>query len=422
MLEFDTNRGPHSTGVVAVQFNHNVEFDKQLGTPWDFYNKSRMVDKDGSIKGHLRALIGHNRWATVGEITPENAHPFDFDQVVGVHNGTLTPNSLFEMEKEIGKFPVDSQSLYAMINKKGLKGAINSVRGAWSLAYWDKERKEINLFRNYQRPMHYAYSEDKKTVFFASEEWMILTACHLSGVKIHGVMTTQVERRYSCKLDNKANEPVDFVYDEEVISEKPYEVTYYRGGSVSNTPFGQVIGPIKSGGTISSSVPEIGKYTTGRYQFVSGKTSFHFDLKNGKVAFSKGLAEVYMESLTSDINVIVQLPNKEGAIDKTQELKSEDFFWETDFKNELVHEDKRTRAKYVIVNYKRLQKKKWSEFSTDVTSIEHTREEEGYVRLKGGKLITKTDWDHRTRNGCCLCGLYRDWETDRKSTRLNSSH
>ena len=40
-------------------------------------------------------------------------------------------------------------------------------------------------------------------------------------------------------------------------------------------------------------------------------------------------------------------------------------------------------------------------------------------------ITTKQQHDNNlARHGCCLVviGFYRDWETDRKSTRLNSSH
>ena len=41
---------------------------------------------------------------------------------------------------------------------------------------------------------------------------------------------------------------------------------------------------------------------------------------------------------------------------------------------------------------------------------------------KNGKRVVAIDFDIGLRNLDMILGPYRDWETDRKSTRLNSSH
>ena len=43
----------------------------------------------------------------------------------------------------------------------------------------------------------------------------------------------------------------------------------------------------------------------------------------------------------------------------------------------------------------------------------------GYTVAVNSKFRYFTDLDENT---CLIMGAYRDWETDRKSTRLNSSH
>ena len=37
-------------------------------------------------------------------------------------------------------------------------------------------------------------------------------------------------------------------------------------------------------------------------------------------------------------------------------------------------------------------------------------------------VLRKTDWWSSRKSFAIWCARYRDWETDRKSTRLNSSH
>lgn len=95
MLKLDTTRGKHSTGVARVPWNSDkrkdVEIVKSVGTPWDLIDRKPREyynDYHGTpgpyIQGNYIALMGHNRWATVGEIIDENAHPFEAGKIVGM--------------------------------------------------------------------------------------------------------------------------------------------------------------------------------------------------------------------------------------------------------------------------------------------------------------------------------------------------
>ena len=97
LLELDTTRGPHSTGVfigvrTPTQFMTN-KLIKSLGTPWDLYNKPEWKT---ALHGMNKVLIGHNRYATRGAVSELNAHPFEFGRVVGAHNGTIYNHHFFD--------------------------------------------------------------------------------------------------------------------------------------------------------------------------------------------------------------------------------------------------------------------------------------------------------------------------------------
>jgi glucosamine 6-phosphate synthetase-like amidotransferase/phosphosugar isomerase protein len=88
-------RGFDSTGVFSVDKKTEVSKRrwmsfKEAAEASYFLNSE---DKHGVKKallasGHA-ALVGHCRWATIGNVSAKNAHPFSFDNVIGVHNGTL---------------------------------------------------------------------------------------------------------------------------------------------------------------------------------------------------------------------------------------------------------------------------------------------------------------------------------------------
>lgn len=198
LLELDTVRGPDSTGVIVVGNDGQVGWEKCIGTPWDFYPFCKNFSDRGVYKGIPNVLIGHNRWATTGDVTVENAHPFNFDNLVGVHNGTLVKSQLNNLDNP-KKFEVDSQVLFYNIDKYGIEKTIPKTCGAYSLVWYDKKEKTVNFLRNADRPMCYMYSEDALTVFWASEKWMLEAMCRKHKIKCEVLYNTKADIIYRIK-------------------------------------------------------------------------------------------------------------------------------------------------------------------------------------------------------------------------------
>lgn len=177
----DTIRGADSTGIFSSsKYVEKNEIVKDTGTPFD-----GILDSKGGKSvffNNNKLLIGHNRAATKGKVTPENAHPFEHDHIVGVHNGTIRKQHLF---LDHTKFEVDSDNLYYNLSKEGLEETLKKTDGAYALVYYDKEQQEVNFVRNNERPLYYMYSEDGKCLFWASEPWMLEVALFKANIK-HG--------------------------------------------------------------------------------------------------------------------------------------------------------------------------------------------------------------------------------------------
>lgn len=127
----------------------------------------------------VKALFGHCRAGTIGENSFANAHPFEFETVIGMHNGTLYGDYPFKRD-----YQTDSESLYRAINDFGVKEAIPQAEGAWALSWFDKTNSTINFLRNKERDLWFANEKHNDTVFWASEPGLLRWILNRNGIEI----------------------------------------------------------------------------------------------------------------------------------------------------------------------------------------------------------------------------------------------
>lgn len=197
MLQLDTIRGPHSTGLFGARNNGDNIIFKKMGTPWEV---AEYKGWDTFWRNQYNVLIGHNRWATQGGINHINAHPFHHGDIYGVHNGTLNNSTRTHLLDDAKDFDVDSENIYYHMNKNGVDATVNKLDGAFALVWFDNVARTLNLTRNSQRPLHFCYSADRKTIFWASEAWMIRIAAAKHSVEIQEVLELKVGVLFSIPI------------------------------------------------------------------------------------------------------------------------------------------------------------------------------------------------------------------------------
>lgn len=185
LLYHSADRGIDSTGVFAVQKDlrgpHGVSWLKEALPPAEFLNlqaTDALFEPPG--KKQIKLLVGHNRAATVGEVKKSNAHPFNFANIIGVHNGTIASSSL----KHSKDHETDSEAFLREISENGIEATVKHIArlsGAFAIAYYNKKDKTFNIIRNYQRPLSYASSGG--TIYGASEKEMLAWYMERSGRK-----------------------------------------------------------------------------------------------------------------------------------------------------------------------------------------------------------------------------------------------
>lgn len=191
LLVFDTVRGEDSTGIAAIPVQGNAIIAKEVGDPFNLF---QMVKFEQAFKKINRAIIGHNRWATVGGISKQTAHPFELDTIIGTHNGTLKNKYRLADHQD---FKVDSENLFWHIQEHGLADALKIIDGAWALVWWDKVEETLNFLRNKERPLFVVETEDGATIFWASEKWMLSVACSRHDLKIKEIHEIATDMHYS---------------------------------------------------------------------------------------------------------------------------------------------------------------------------------------------------------------------------------
>lgn len=170
-LLVDTLRGLDSTGLFMVDNDQEVKWAKVASHPLRLMQQKRTEEIFNQAVWKGRAVVGHNRKATVGNITNENAHPFVEGHIILVHNGSV--HNATEVAKDKGvEVEVDSHVIaHLLATEEDVPAAIAKLRGAFAVVWYNQQNHTLNMVRNDDRPL--AFAESARAIYFASEPEML---------------------------------------------------------------------------------------------------------------------------------------------------------------------------------------------------------------------------------------------------------
>ena len=184
-LENMQNRGYDSSGIVHVSKNSEVQIYKSIfednKTPLQILRELKFEDDNFQI------MFGHNRWATHGEKTVENAHPHQSENgnIILVHNGIIenykTIKNFLESSFAVSPFTsqTDTEVIAHLLQRiemnnptldfsSVIRKLINRLDGTFALIIFNKKYPKTIFCVRRGSPLLIASNE--KSVMICSEQ------------------------------------------------------------------------------------------------------------------------------------------------------------------------------------------------------------------------------------------------------------
>lgn len=182
-----SERGTDATGMLAVCENKHCIYKKAIDS-FNFLKENKfkqIMAKNPSI------VIGHTRYGTVGaKDEDKNAHPFEYGNIIGAHNGSVTNYHDSPIWKDSS---VDSEAIFHALNEfdNDYEATFPTLEGAFAITWVDKREPDTVYLVRENNPLYILEVPALKTKFWASIDDVMLVA--LFGALGGSVEFTQFE-------------------------------------------------------------------------------------------------------------------------------------------------------------------------------------------------------------------------------------
>jgi hypothetical protein len=228
-------RGHHSTGLI-YESEGEVDHFKKAVPGYDFMH---LPVVDGLYRNWHKSpyLIAHNRAATRGEVKHSNAHPFQFNHITGVHNGTLS--AYHQLTPAGTNHPVDSMYLYDAISREGIADIYSTVQGSFNLLWHDAKDNTIHMCKNTDRPYCFAKLKGEEALIGMSEKPMLKWLIGRHNLDIEYCWTPKNNTEYVWDVANDMIKPAEEIKHQPWVApaKKPIQQPPQSRSAANTTPF-----------------------------------------------------------------------------------------------------------------------------------------------------------------------------------------
>lgn len=174
MFPLLVRQGPHAYGWMTYnEESGEIQHWKQAGPADTSEAHDNIWD---NVDPDAKWFVGHTRWATHGSPQDNrNNHPVPHGNIIGVHNGVLRNHAkiLAVTGREDPKTEVDSEAIFAAINKWGHVPGLRRIQGDMVTIYADRRRPQyLRIGRSSGRQITLGWT-DRGNLIFASDKFAL---------------------------------------------------------------------------------------------------------------------------------------------------------------------------------------------------------------------------------------------------------
>jgi predicted glutamine amidotransferase len=228
LLYMSALRGQDSTGVAVIRPKDYI-LRKKAYSAIDFIQSRDW----GAVRSAISAnsvVIGHARAATRGSVSHKNAHPFETDNLILVHNGSI--NNHYALDSGVTS-DVDSEHIAFAMEKHGEQATLDKINGPAVLVWYNFKDTTFNIARTQGRNLHWILDESG-SLWFASEWEAIFAATARHDIKLTKEILFPPENHWFTWSMNSAKDLSK--YETKKITPKTYS-SY--GGGHGHRPFAE---------------------------------------------------------------------------------------------------------------------------------------------------------------------------------------